>query len=167
MKVSEEEFALLKESARRVGMRLAAWVREALLAARAESVSHSEPDSNEVSLAELLAQRSLLLNLQFRTHHAGTEAAPASCGSVTAHSAANGAASRPASLFRCRQGWRPRSTPSAAGLGRSQQRLDCGSDRRAQAGAWIPARSSGECAVIALSDLVEGLRFGQCIERGI
>jgi hypothetical protein len=150
-------------------MRFAVWVREALLGAPAESVSHSEPDSNEVSLAELLAQRSLLLNLQFRTQHAGTEAASASSGPVTAHSTANGAASRPACLFRCRHCWRPgyRSTPSAAGLGRSQQRLDCGSDRRAQAGAWIPARSSGECAVIALSDLVEGLRLGQRIERRI
>jgi hypothetical protein len=34
-----------------------------------------------------------------------------------------------------------RSTPSAARLSRSQQRLDRGSDRRAQAGAWIPTRT--------------------------
>jgi hypothetical protein len=34
-----------------------------------------------------------------------------------------------------------RSTPSAASLSRSQQRLDRGSDRRAQAGAWIPTRT--------------------------
>jgi hypothetical protein len=48
-------------------MCLAVWGREALLAA---PVSHSEPDSSEVSLTELLAQRSLPLNLQFPTHQA-------------------------------------------------------------------------------------------------
>ena len=35
-KVSEAEFALLEERARRAGMRLAEWVREALLAAPVE-----------------------------------------------------------------------------------------------------------------------------------
>ncbi len=65
-KVSEAEFALLEERAREAGMRLAEWVREALLAAPAEPVSHSGPDSGEVALAEVLALRSLLLNLHFR-----------------------------------------------------------------------------------------------------
>jgi hypothetical protein len=60
-KVSEAEFALLKERARGAGMRLGEWVREALLSAPAES----GPDSG-VALAEVLALRSLLLNLHFR-----------------------------------------------------------------------------------------------------
>ena len=62
-KVSEAEFALLEERARGAGMRLAEWVREALLSAPAES----GPDSGEVALAEVLALRSLLLNLHFRS----------------------------------------------------------------------------------------------------
>ena len=61
-KVSEAEFALLEERARGAGMRLAEWVREALLSAPAES----GPDSGEVALGEILALRSLLLNLHFR-----------------------------------------------------------------------------------------------------
>ena len=61
-KVSEAEFALLEERARGAGMRLAEWVREALLAAPVES----GPDSGEVALGEILALRSLLLNLHFR-----------------------------------------------------------------------------------------------------
>jgi hypothetical protein len=61
-KVSEAEFALLEERARGAGLRLAEWVREALLSAPAES----GPDSGEVALAEVLALRSLLLNLHFR-----------------------------------------------------------------------------------------------------
>jgi integrase len=61
-KVSEAEFAMLEERARGSGMRLAEWVREALLAAPAES----GPDAGEVALAEVLALRSLLLNLHFR-----------------------------------------------------------------------------------------------------
>ena len=43
-------------------MRLGDWVREALLSAPAES----GPDSGEVALGEILALRSLLLNLHFR-----------------------------------------------------------------------------------------------------
>jgi hypothetical protein len=43
-KVSEAEFALLEERARGAGMRLAEWVREALLSAPMES----GPDSGEV-----------------------------------------------------------------------------------------------------------------------
>lgn len=61
-KVSEAEFALLEERARGAGMRLAEWVREALLSAPVES----GPDSGEVALGEILALRSLLLNLHFR-----------------------------------------------------------------------------------------------------
>lgn len=65
-KVSEAEFALLEERARGAGMRLAEWVREALLAAPVEPVAGSGLDSGEVALAEVLALRSLLLNLHFR-----------------------------------------------------------------------------------------------------
>jgi len=61
-KVSEAEFAELEERARGAGMRLAEWVREALLSAPAEA----GVDSGEVALAEVLALRSLLLNLHFR-----------------------------------------------------------------------------------------------------
>jgi hypothetical protein len=65
-KVSEAEFALLEERARGAGLRLAEWVREALLSAPAEPGAGSGPDSGEVALAEVLALRSLLLNLHFR-----------------------------------------------------------------------------------------------------
>ena len=69
-KVSEAEFALLEERARGAGMRLGEWVREALLAAPvglvAGSGAGSGVDSGEVALAEVLALRSLLLNLHFR-----------------------------------------------------------------------------------------------------
>ena len=58
-KVSEAEFALLEERARGAGMRLGEWVREALLSAPAEA----GVDSGEVALSEILALRSLLLNL--------------------------------------------------------------------------------------------------------
>jgi hypothetical protein len=53
---------LLEERARGAGLRLAEWVREALLSAPVEL----GPDSGEVALAEVLALRSLLLNLHFR-----------------------------------------------------------------------------------------------------
>ena len=65
-KVSEAEFALLDERARGVWLRLAEWVREALLSAPVESGPNSGPDSGEVALGEVLALRSLLLNLHFR-----------------------------------------------------------------------------------------------------
>ena len=65
-KVSEAEFALLEERARGAGLRLAEWVREALLAAPVEPGMGSGVDSGEVALAEDLALRSLLLNLHFR-----------------------------------------------------------------------------------------------------
>jgi hypothetical protein len=62
-KVSEAEFALLEERARGAGMRLGEWVREALLSAPVEA----GVDSGEVALGEVLALRSLLLNLHFRS----------------------------------------------------------------------------------------------------
>ena len=65
-KVSEAEFALLEERARGAGLRLAEWVREALLAAPMEPGMGSGVDSGEIALAEVLALRSLLLNLHFR-----------------------------------------------------------------------------------------------------
>jgi hypothetical protein len=49
-------------------MSVVVWGREELLAAPG---SHSEQDSNEVSMTELLAHRSLPLNLRFRTQQAG------------------------------------------------------------------------------------------------
>jgi hypothetical protein len=64
-KVSEAEFALLEERAHGAGLRLAEWVREALMAAPVEPVAGSGVDSGEVALGEILALRSLLLNLQF------------------------------------------------------------------------------------------------------
>jgi hypothetical protein len=61
-KVSEAEFAVLEEHARLAGLTLSEWVRDVLLAARAQSDAGSE-----VVLAEVLALRSLFLNLQFRS----------------------------------------------------------------------------------------------------
>ena len=65
-KVSEAEFAMLEERARSSGLTLSEWVRDALLAAPVDV----GPDSGEVVLAELLALRSLFLNLQFRADKA-------------------------------------------------------------------------------------------------
>jgi len=59
-KVSEAEFALLEERARGAGLTLSEWVREALLAGPVEL------EAGEVVLAEVLALRSLFLNLSFR-----------------------------------------------------------------------------------------------------
>jgi hypothetical protein len=61
-KVSEAEFAMLEERARANGLTLSEWVRDVLLSAPVEG----GPESGEVVLAELLALRSLFLNLQFR-----------------------------------------------------------------------------------------------------
>ena len=61
-KVSEAEFAMLEERARANGQTLSEWVRDVLLAVPVEGV----PESGEVILAELLALRTLFLNLQFR-----------------------------------------------------------------------------------------------------
>src|ERR1700761_4354648 len=60
-KVSEAEYALLEQRARAAGMRLAEWVREVLLTPKDDG-----RDANAVTLAELLALRSLFLNLSFR-----------------------------------------------------------------------------------------------------
>ena len=59
-KVSEAEFAMLEERARANGLTLSEWVREVLLA------GPLEVETGEIVLAEVLALRSLLLNLQFR-----------------------------------------------------------------------------------------------------
>lgn len=61
-KVSEAEFAMLEKRAHSAGLTLSEWTRDALLAAPVEPGAHV----GEVILAELLAFRSLFLNLQFR-----------------------------------------------------------------------------------------------------
>ena len=53
---------MLEERARANGLTLSEWVRDVLLAAPVDG----GPESGEVVLAELLALRSLFLNLQFR-----------------------------------------------------------------------------------------------------
>ena len=63
-KVSEAECAVLEEHARLAGLTLSEWVRDVLLAAPVEPGAEA---GSEVVLAELLALRSLLLNLQFRS----------------------------------------------------------------------------------------------------
>jgi hypothetical protein len=60
-KVSEAEFALLEERARGAGLRLAEWVREALLEPRGGESGAAD----EVLLGEVLALRTILLNLLF------------------------------------------------------------------------------------------------------
>ena len=66
-KVSEVEFALLEERARSSGLTMAEWVRDVLLAAPVDG----GPESGEVVLAEVLALRTLFLNLQFRAASQG------------------------------------------------------------------------------------------------
>ncbi|MGH9599128.1 MAG: plasmid mobilization protein [Terracidiphilus sp.] len=61
-KVSEEEFAMLEARAETAGRTLSEWVRDVLLAA---PTTEGEL-IGEVALAELLALRTLLLNLFFR-----------------------------------------------------------------------------------------------------
>jgi hypothetical protein len=63
-KVSEAEFAVLEEHARLAGLTLSEWVRTVLLAAPAETDAEA---GGEAVLAEVLALRSLFLNLQFRS----------------------------------------------------------------------------------------------------
>jgi hypothetical protein len=63
-KVSEAEFAMLEERARSAGLTLSEWVRDVLLSA---APADGGVESAEVILAELLALRSLFLNLSFRT----------------------------------------------------------------------------------------------------
>ena len=66
-KVSEEEFAALEECARQADMTLSEWVRAALLSAPGVELPGDEAAlAGRVTLAEVLALRSLLLNLQFR-----------------------------------------------------------------------------------------------------
>jgi len=62
-KVSETEFTMLEERARSSGLTLSEWVREVLLAVPVESGAEA---GSEVVLAELLALRSLFLNVSFR-----------------------------------------------------------------------------------------------------
>jgi hypothetical protein len=62
-KVSEAEFAVLEEHARLAGLTLSEWVRDVLLAAPVEPGAEL---ASEAVLAEVLALRSLFLNLQFR-----------------------------------------------------------------------------------------------------
>jgi hypothetical protein len=62
-KFSEAEFAMLEERARAAGLTLSEWVRDVLLAGPAEPGAEAR---SEVVLAELLALRSLFLNLSFR-----------------------------------------------------------------------------------------------------
>jgi hypothetical protein len=64
-KVSEAEFAMLEERAQAAGLTLSEWVREVLLAAPMDGAG----ETGEVILAEVLALRTLFLNLQFRQGH--------------------------------------------------------------------------------------------------
>ena len=66
-KVSEEEFAALEATARAADMTLSEWVRAVLLAAPGIELPDDEAAlAGRVTLAEVLALRTLFLNLQFR-----------------------------------------------------------------------------------------------------
>ncbi|HEY1650219.1 MAG TPA: hypothetical protein VGF96_19705 [Terracidiphilus sp.] len=66
-KVSEEEFAALEATARAADMTLSEWVRAVLLAAPGVELPDDEAAlAGRVALAEVLALRTLFLNLQFR-----------------------------------------------------------------------------------------------------
>jgi hypothetical protein len=66
-KVSEEEFAALEECARQADMTLSEWVRAVLLAAPGVELPDDDAGlAGRVTLAEVLALRTLFLNLQFR-----------------------------------------------------------------------------------------------------
>jgi hypothetical protein len=66
-KVSEEEFAALEATARAADMTLSEWVRTVLLAAPGVELPDDEAAlAGRVTLAEVLALRTLFLNLQFR-----------------------------------------------------------------------------------------------------
>jgi hypothetical protein len=66
-KVSEDEFAALETTARAADMTLSEWVRAVLLAAPGVELPGDEATlAGRVTLAEVLALRTLLLNLQFR-----------------------------------------------------------------------------------------------------
>lgn len=62
-KVSEAEFAMLEKRARVAGLTLSEWVRDVLLTAPTEPGAEL---AGEVVLAEVLALRTLFLNLSFR-----------------------------------------------------------------------------------------------------
>jgi 2-keto-4-pentenoate hydratase len=71
-KMSEEEFAALEATARAADMTLSEWVRAVLLAAPGVELPGNESAgeaalAGRVTLAEVLALRTLFLNLQFRT----------------------------------------------------------------------------------------------------
>jgi hypothetical protein len=71
-KVSEEEFAALDAQARAADMTLSEWVRAVLLSAPGVELPGGDAAgeaalAGRVALAEVLALRSLLLNLHFRT----------------------------------------------------------------------------------------------------
>jgi hypothetical protein len=66
-KVSEEEFAALEAAARAGDMTLSEWARAVLLAAQGVELPDDEAAlAGLVTLAEVLALRTLFLNLQFR-----------------------------------------------------------------------------------------------------
>jgi hypothetical protein len=66
-KVSEEEFAALEECARQADMTLSEWVRAVLLAAPGVDLPDDDAAlAGRVAVAEVLALRTLLLNLFFR-----------------------------------------------------------------------------------------------------
>jgi len=66
-KVSEEEFAALEAMARAAEMTLSEWVRAVLLAAPGVELAEDQAAlAGRVTLAEVLALRTLFLNLQFR-----------------------------------------------------------------------------------------------------
>jgi hypothetical protein len=66
-KVSEEEFAALEATARAADMTLSEWVRAVLLAAPGVELPDDEAAlAGRVTLAEVLALRTLFLNFQFR-----------------------------------------------------------------------------------------------------
>jgi hypothetical protein len=76
-KVSEEEFAALDATARAADMTLSEWVRAVLLAAPGVELPDDEAAlAGRVTLAEVLALRTLFLNLQFRTSNGGQGQGP-------------------------------------------------------------------------------------------
>jgi hypothetical protein len=76
-KVSEEEFAALDATARAADMTLSEWVRAVLLAAPGIELPDDEAAlAGRVTLAEVLALRTLFLNLQFRTSTGGQAQGP-------------------------------------------------------------------------------------------
>ncbi|MDR3751515.1 MAG: hypothetical protein P4K94_08525 [Terracidiphilus sp.] len=76
-KVSEEEFAALEATARAADMTLSEWVRAVLLAAPGVELPDDEAAlAGRVTLAEVLALRTLFLNLQFRTGNGGPGQGP-------------------------------------------------------------------------------------------